>query len=43
MTLNEYIKSSDLEVSVSGDMLGTFISNNDDDRYENITQKVNSR
>ena len=43
MTLNEYIKSSDLEVSVSGDMLGTFISNNDDDGgYENVTQKVNS-
>ena len=43
MTLNEYIKSSDLEVSVSGDMLETFISNNDDDGYENVTQKVNSR
>ena len=43
MTLNEYIKSSDLEVSVSGDMLETFISNNDDDDYENVTQKVNSR
>ena len=41
MTLNEYIKSSDLEVSVSGDMLETFISNNDDDGYENVTQKVN--
>ena len=41
MTLNEYIKSSDLEVSVSGDMLETFISNNDDDGYENDTQKVN--
>ena len=43
MTLNEYIKSSDLEVSVSGDMLGTFMSNNDNDGYENVTQKVNSR
>ena len=42
MTLNEYIKSSDLEVSVSGDMLGTFISNHDDDGYENVIQKVNS-
>ena len=41
MTLNEYIKSSDLEASVSGDMLETFISNNDDDGYENVTQKVN--
>ena len=40
MTLNEYIKSSDLEVSSSGDMLETFISNNDDG-YENVTQKVN--
>ena len=40
MTLNEYIKSSDLEVSTSGDMLETFISNNDDG-YENVTQKVN--
>ena len=37
MTLNQYIKSSDLEVSVSGDMLETFISNNNDDDYENVT------
>ena len=36
MTLNEYIKSSGLEVSVSCDMLGTFISNNDDS-YQNVT------